>query len=101
MGSSVPGRWKLPSITADDRCWAFWHEGGRSVSFLDDLGKVGEAVERATPIDILTGIEGAVTDAPSLVNDVAHGAFGKACVDGRKVRGDGRASPSTPDRARS
>jgi hypothetical protein len=60
------------------------------VGFLDDLGAVGEAVERATPIDILTGIKGAVTDVPSLVNDVARGDLGKAFVDGRKALGDGK-----------
>jgi hypothetical protein len=60
------------------------------MGFLDDLGSVLGAVETATPIDIITGIKGAVTDAPSLVNDVAHGDFGQAFVDGRKVLGDGK-----------
>jgi hypothetical protein len=60
------------------------------MGFLDEVGKVLDTVETATPIDIITGIKGAVTDVPSLVNDVAHGDFGKAFVDGRKVLGDGK-----------
>jgi hypothetical protein len=60
------------------------------MGFLDEVGKVLDKVETATPIDIITGIKGAVTDAPNLVGDVAHGDFGQAFVDGRKVLGDGK-----------
>jgi len=60
------------------------------MGFLDDLGSVLGAVETPAPIDIITGIKGAATDVPRLVNDVAHGDFGNAFVDGRKVLGDGK-----------
>src|SRR4051812_13479043 len=59
------------------------------MGFLDEVGKVLDTVETATPIDIITGITGAVTDVPNLVGDVAQGNFGQAFVDGRKVLGDG------------
>lgn len=60
------------------------------MGFLDDVGKVLDTVETATPIDIVTGIKGAVSDVPNLIGDVAQGEFGQALVDGRKVLGDGK-----------
>jgi hypothetical protein len=60
------------------------------MGFLDEVGKVLDEVETATPIDIITGVTGAVTDVPNLVGDVAQGNFGQALVDGRKVLGDGK-----------
>jgi hypothetical protein len=60
------------------------------MGFLDEVGKVLDTVEAATPIDIITGVTGAVTDVPNLVGDVAQGDFGQAFVDGRKVLGDGK-----------
>jgi hypothetical protein len=60
------------------------------MGFLDEVGKVLDKVETATPIDIITGIKGAVTAVPNLVGHVAHGDFGQALVDGRKVLGDGK-----------
>jgi len=60
------------------------------MGFLDEVGKVLDKVETATPIDIITGITGAVNDVPNLVGDVAQGNFGQALVDGRKVLGDGK-----------
>jgi hypothetical protein len=60
------------------------------MGFLDEVGKVLDKVETATPIDLITGITGAVNDVPNLVGDVAQGNFGQALVDGRKVLGDGK-----------
>jgi hypothetical protein len=60
------------------------------MGFLDELGKVLDEVETATPIDLVTGIAGVVTDVPSLVGHVATGNIGQALVDGRKVMGDGK-----------
>ncbi|WP_149370323.1 EspA/EspE family type VII secretion system effector [Mycolicibacterium sp. P9-64] len=60
------------------------------MGLLDEVGKVLDTVESATPIDLVTGIKGAVTDVPNLVGDVAQGNFGQAFVDGRKVLGDGK-----------
>jgi hypothetical protein len=60
------------------------------MGFLDEVGKVLDKVETATPIDLITGITGAANDVPNLVGDVAQGNFGQALVDGRKVLGDGK-----------
>jgi hypothetical protein len=60
------------------------------MGFLDEVGKVLDAVETATPIDLITGIAGVATDVPSLVGNVAKGDIGQAMVDGRKVLGDGK-----------
>ncbi len=60
------------------------------MGFLDEVGKVLDNVEAATPIDLITGIAGVATDVPSLVGNVAKGDFGQAFVDGRKVLGDGK-----------
>jgi len=60
------------------------------MGFLDEVGKVLDEVETATPIDLIIGIAGAVTDVPSLVGNVAKGDIGQAMVDGRKVLGDGK-----------
>jgi hypothetical protein len=60
------------------------------MGFLDEVGKVLDKVETATPIDLITGIAGVATDVPSLVGNVAKGDIGQAMVDGRKVLGDGK-----------
>ncbi|MBB5166575.1 EspA/EspE family type VII secretion system effector [Mycobacterium sp. AZCC_0083] len=60
------------------------------MGFLDEVGKVLDKVEAATPIDLITGIAGVATDVPSLVGHVATGDIGQAMVDGRKVLGDGK-----------
>ncbi|MDT5002269.1 MAG: hypothetical protein QOK12_4374 [Mycobacterium sp.] len=60
------------------------------MGFLDEVGEVLDKVETATPIDLITGIAGVVTDVPSLVGNVAKGDIGQAMVDGRKVLGDGK-----------
>jgi hypothetical protein len=60
------------------------------MGFLDEVGEVLDNVEAATPIDLVTGIAGVVTDVPSLVGNVATGDIGQAMVDGRKVLGDGK-----------
>ena len=60
------------------------------MGFLDEVGKVLDTVETATPIDLITGIAGVATDVPSLVGNVAKGDIGQAMVDGRKVLGDGK-----------
>jgi hypothetical protein len=60
------------------------------MGFLDEVGKVLDKVETATPIDLITGIAGVATDVPSLVGNVAKGDIGQAMVDGRNVLGDGK-----------
>jgi hypothetical protein len=60
------------------------------MGFLDEVGKVLDTVETATPIDLITGIAGVATDVPSLVGHVATGDIGQAMADGRKVMGDGK-----------
>jgi hypothetical protein len=60
------------------------------MGFLDEVGKILDNVEAATPIDLITGIAGVATDVPSLVGNVAKGDIGQALVDGRKVLGDGK-----------
>jgi len=47
------------------------------MGFLDEVGKVLDEVETATPIDLIIGIAGAVTDVPSLVGNVAKGDIGR------------------------
>ena len=46
------------------------------MGFIDEVGKVLDKVEAATPIDLMTGITGIATDVPSLVGHVATGDIG-------------------------
>jgi len=61
---------------------------GVALSLLDELGKVLDVVETATPVDLVNGVRSAWTDVPNLVGDVATGDLHSALNDGRKVVGD-------------
>ena len=39
----------------------------------DDLGKMLDAVETPTPLDVINGVRGAWTDVPNLAKDLGRG----------------------------
>lgn len=58
------------------------------MGLLDDLGKVLDAVEASTPVDLINGASSAWTDVPNLATDLLSGDFHAAINDGRNVVGD-------------
>lgn len=58
------------------------------MGLLDDLGKMLDAVETPTPLDLVNGVRGAWTDVPNLAKDLFEGDFHSALNDGRSVIGD-------------
>ncbi|MBJ7341918.1 EspA/EspE family type VII secretion system effector [Mycolicibacterium sp.] len=58
------------------------------MGLLEDLGKMLDAVETPTPLDLINGVRGAWTDVPNLAKDLVEGDLHSALNDGRNVIGD-------------